>query len=195
MSSSSAAGDTGSDCWAPPTATAPKSVTQFEVMPMPPEQENKPWSGLLADQAAYLVQPTTKAWCASSPSPPKRIRRRKGKVKSPTTVQVEFKDGKLSEVPRHGKGLACGSGAAGHGLCEPRRHRAQKPLASTRMRGGNAKGQHRFHRRLCHQRVQGVRCRRHPPWPVAGHYWAIREGRQAARAVDEFLMGASELPR
>ena len=25
--------------------------------------------------------------------------------------------------------------------------------------------------------------------------WAIREGRQAARAVDEFLMGASELPR
>jgi glutamate synthase (NADPH/NADH) small chain len=25
--------------------------------------------------------------------------------------------------------------------------------------------------------------------------WAIREGRQCARAVDEFLMGASELPR
>ena len=59
---------------------------------------------------------------------------------------------------------------------------------------GNAKAHDRFRRRLRDQRAKVFAAgdmRRGQSLVV----WAIREGRQAARAVDEFLMGFSDLPR
>ena len=50
-------GDTGSDCVGTSNRHGAKSVIQFELMPMPPEQENKELTAVLAVQAAYLVQP------------------------------------------------------------------------------------------------------------------------------------------
>ena len=51
-------GDTGSDCVGTSNRHGAASVTQFELMPQPPEQENKPLDlALLADQAAHQFQP------------------------------------------------------------------------------------------------------------------------------------------
>jgi glutamate synthase (NADPH/NADH) small chain len=64
-------GDTGSDCVGTSNRHGAASVTQFEVMPMPPEQENKPWSGPTGRSSCAPAPATTKAASASSPSPPR----------------------------------------------------------------------------------------------------------------------------
>jgi glutamate synthase (NADPH/NADH) small chain len=103
-------------------------------------------------------------------------------------VQVEFKDGKMVEVPGTERNQGR-SGAAGHGLCEPGGHRARS-LWRRQGRARQRQGQHRLH---------GGYATSVPKVFAAGDIrrgqslvvWAIREGRQAARAVDEFLMGAA----
>jgi glutamate synthase (NADPH/NADH) small chain len=92
-------GDTGSDCVGTSNRHGAKSVTQFEVMPMPPEQENKPlvwpyWPIKLRTSSSH-DEGVVREFAIST----KEFGGEKGKVKSLTTVQVEFKDGKLSEVP------------------------------------------------------------------------------------------------
>jgi glutamate synthase (NADPH/NADH) small chain len=117
----------------------------------------------------------------------------KGKVKGLKTVQVEFKDGKLVEVPGTEKDLQGRPGAAGHGLCQPGGHRA----GALWRREGRPR-QRQGHHRLC----AGGYATNVPKVFAAGDMrrgqslvvWAIREGRQAARAVDEFLMGYSKRP-
>ena len=65
-------GDTGSDCVGTSNRHGAKSVTQFELMPQPPEQENKPltWPYWPTKLRTSLVA-TRKAASASSPSPPR----------------------------------------------------------------------------------------------------------------------------
>jgi glutamate synthase (NADPH/NADH) small chain len=75
-----------------------KSVTQFEVMPMPPEQENKPlvwpyWPIKLRTSSSHDEGVVREFAISTKEFGGERARSR------PATVQVEFKDGKLSEVP------------------------------------------------------------------------------------------------
>ena len=69
-------GDTGSDCVGTSNRQGAKQVIQLELMPMPPEQENKPSVAVLAAEAAPPAA-TRKAASGSSPSPPRSSSARK----------------------------------------------------------------------------------------------------------------------
>ncbi|MFG5779044.1 glutamate synthase subunit beta [Comamonas sp. J-3] len=186
-------GDTGSDCVGTSNRHGAKSVTQFEVMPMPPEQENKPlvwpyWPIKLRTSSSH-EEGAVREFAIST----KSFNGEKGKVKSLTTVQVEFKDGKLTEVKGTEKEwpadmvlLAMGfvnpvaSVLDAFGVDKDARGNAK---ATTEFTGGYATNVEKVFAAGDMRRGQSL------------VVWAIREGRQAARSVDEFLMGTSDLPR
>ncbi len=186
-------GDTGSDCVGTSNRHGAASVTQFEVMPRPPEEENRPltwpyWPIRLRTSSSH-EEGCERAFAIST----KAFTGEKGKVTGLTTVQVEFKDGKLMEVPgteQHWKAdlvlLAMGfvnpvaDVLQSFGVEKDNRGNVR---ASTDMAGGYATS------------VPGVFAAGDMRRGQSLVVWAIREGRQCARAVDEFLMGASNLPR
>ena len=186
-------GDTGSDCVGTSNRHGAASVTQFEVMPRPPEQENKPmvwpyWPLKLRTSSSH-DEGCVREFAIST----KEFTGDKGKVKGLTTVQVEFKDGKLLEIAGTEKHypadlvlLAMGfvSPVAAvldaFGITPDARGNAR---ASTEENGGYATNLPKVFAAGDIRRGQSL------------VVWAIREGRQAARAIDTFLMGCSSLPR
>lgn len=186
-------GDTGSDCVGTSNRHGAASVTQFEVMPMPPEQENKPlvwpyWPLKLRTSSSH-EEGCVREFAVST----KEFVGKDGKVTGLKTVHVEFKDGKFVEIPGTEKEyradlvlLAMGfvSPVAtildGFGVAKDARGNAK---ASTDFAGGYATSVAKVFAAGDVRRGQSL------------VVWAIREGRQAARAVDEFLMGSSDLPR
>lgn len=186
-------GDTGSDCVGTSNRHGAASVTQFEVMPMPPEQENKPlvwpyWPLKLRTSSSH-EEGCVREFAIST----KEFVGKNGKVTALKTVHVEFKDGKFVEVPGTEKEykadlvlLAMGfvspvaSILEGFGVDKDARGNAK---ASTDFAGGYATNVAKVFAAGDMRRGQSL------------VVWAIREGRQAARAVDEFLMGSSDLPR
>ncbi len=186
-------GDTGSDCVGTSNRHGAASVTQFEVMPMPPEMENKPlvwpyWPTKLRTSSSH-EEGCERTFSVST----KEFIGEKGKLKSLKTVNVEFKDGKFAEVPGSEKiypadlvFLAMGFTAPvspvleAFGIDKDARGNAK---ASTEFTGGYATNVPKVFAAGDMRRGQSL------------VVWAIREGRQAARAVDEFLMGCSDLPR
>ncbi len=186
-------GDTGSDCVGTSNRHGAVSVTQFEVMPMPPEMENKPlvwpyWPTKLRTSSSH-EEGCERTFSVST----KEFIGEKGKLKALKTVNVEFKDGKFAEVPGSEKTypadlvfLAMGFTAPvspvleAFGVDKDVRGNAK---ASTEFTGGYATNVPKVFAAGDMRRGQSL------------VVWAIREGRQAARSVDEFLMGCSNLPR
>jgi glutamate synthase (NADPH) small chain len=186
-------GDTGSDCVGTSNRHGAVSVTQFEVMPMPPEMENKPlvwpyWPTKLRTSSSH-EEGCERAFSVST----KEFIGEKGKLTALKTVNVEFKDGKFNEVPGSEKTypadlvfLAMGFTAPvspileAFGIDKDARGNAK---ATTDFIGGYATNVPKVFAAGDMRRGQSL------------VVWAIREGRQAARAVDEFLMGFSDLPR
>jgi glutamate synthase (NADPH/NADH) small chain len=117
----------------------------------------------------------------------------KGKVTGLKTVQVEFKDGKLVDVPGTEKVLKADLVLLAMGFVNPVAT-VLESFGIDKDARGNAKATTDF---------TGGYATNVPNVFAAGDIrrgqslvvWAIREGRQAARAVDEFLMGFSDLPR
>jgi glutamate synthase (NADPH) small chain len=186
-------GDTGSDCVGTSNRHGAASVTQFEVMPQPPEEENRPmtwpyWPLKLRTSSSH-EEGCVREFAVST----QQFTGAKGKVTGLKTVQVEFKDGKMQEVAGSEKTyvadlvlLAMGfvnpvaSILDGFGVDKDARGNAK---ASTHFTGGYATNVNKVFAAGDMRRGQSL------------VVWAIREGRQAARAVDEFLMGVSDLPR
>ncbi|MDR3451767.1 MAG: glutamate synthase subunit beta [Rhodoferax sp.] len=186
-------GDTGSDCVGTSNRHGAASVTQFELLPQPPVEENRPmtwpyWPVKLRTSSSHQegcereFAISTKAFVGD-----------KGKVTGLTTVRVEWKDGKMVEVPGSEQTLKAdlvllamgfvapvGSVLEGFGVEKDARGNAK---AGTEALGGYATN------------VPGVFAAGDMRRGQSLVVWAIREGRQAARSVDEFLMGFSELPR
>ena len=186
-------GDTGSDCVGTSNRHGAKSVTQFEVMPMPPEQENKPlvwpyWPIKLRTSSSH-EEGAVREFAIST----KSFNGDKGKVKSLTTVQVEFKDGKLTEVKGTEKEWPADMVLLAMGFTNPvatvldafgvDKDARGNAKATTDFSGGYATNVDKVFAAGDIRRGQSL------------VVWAIREGRQAARSVDEFLMGTSDLPR
>jgi glutamate synthase (NADPH/NADH) small chain len=186
-------GDTGSDCVGTSNRHGAASVTQFELMPEPPLEENRPmtwpyWPIKLRTSSSHEegcereFAISTKAFIGD-----------KGKVTGLKTVRVEWKDGKMQEVAGSEQLLKADLVLLAMGFVAPVSTvlKAFGVDADTR---GNAKASTDF---------TGGYATNVPKVFAAGDIrrgqslvvWAIREGRQAARAVDEFLMGASDLPR
>jgi len=191
-------GDTGSDCVGTSTRHGAVSVTQFEVMPEPPEKENKLmvwpyWPMKLRTSSSHdesaekgLLQRefaiSTKAFIGE-----------KGKLTGLKTVHVEFKDGKMVEVPGTEKEYKADMVLLAMGFTNPvatvldafgvDKDARGNAKASTDFTGGYATNVDKVFAAGDMRRGQSL------------VVWAIREGRQAARSVDEFLMGKSDLPR
>ena len=186
-------GDTGSDCVGTSNRHGAASVTQFELMPQPPVEENRPmtwpyWPVKLRTSSSH-EEGCEREFAIST----KQFIGEKGKVTGLTTVRVEWKDGKMVEVPGSEQTLKAdlvllamgftapvGSILGAFGVDQDARGNAK---ASTDFAGGYATNVAKVYAAGDMRRGQSL------------VVWAIREGRQAARAVDEFLMGYSDLPR
>jgi glutamate synthase (NADPH/NADH) small chain len=191
-------GDTGSDCVGTSTRHGAAGVVQFEVMPMPPEQENKPlvwpyWPLKLRTSSSHDESAEKGLLKREFAISTKEFVGENGKVTGVKTVRVEWKDGKMVEVAGTEEIIKADLVLLAMGFVNP---------VATILEGfgvekdarGNAKATTEF---------TGGYATNVPKVFAAGDIrrgqslvvWAIREGRQAARSVDEFLMGASDLPR
>ncbi len=191
-------GDTGSDCVGTSTRHGAASVTQFEVMPMPPEKENKAlvwpyWPLKLRTSSSHDESEEKGLLKREFAISTKEFIGEKGKLTGLKTVQVEFKDGKLVEVPGTEKEYKADLVLLAMGFVNPvatvldsfgvDKDARGNAKASTDFIGGYATNVPKVFAAGDMRRGQSL------------VVWAIREGRQAARAVDEFLMGTSDLPR
>jgi glutamate synthase (NADPH/NADH) small chain len=190
-------GDTGSDCVGTSNRHGAKSVTQFELMPMPPEQEDKPlvwpyWPIKLRTSSSH-EEGCEREFAIATKEFIGGEGKDKGKVKALKAVRVEWQGGKMVEVPGSEQIIPADLVLLAMGFVNPVASMLESfgvdkdargnAKATTDFTGGYATNVTKVFAAGDVRRGQSL------------VVWAIREGRQAARAVDEFLMGASDLPR
>ncbi|RTL38248.1 MAG: glutamate synthase subunit beta [Rhodocyclaceae bacterium] len=186
-------GDTGSDCVGTSNRHGAASVTQFEVMPEPPKEENRPltwpyWPIKLRTSSSH-EEGCSREFAVST----KEFIGENGKVKALKTVELEWKNGKPSEVPGSERELPADLVLFAMGFTNPVASLLEA-FGVDKDGRGNAKAT---------TDGDGCYATNVPKVFAAGDVrrgqslvvWAIREGRQAAREVDTFLMGSSVLPR
>ncbi|MEO9077711.1 MAG: glutamate synthase subunit beta [Rhodanobacter sp.] len=187
-------GDTGSDCVGTSNRHGAAAVTQFELMPQPPGQENKPlvwpyWPIRLRTSSSH-EEGCQRDWAVAT----KRFNDDgNGNVKSLTGVRLTWQQGSMQEVAGSEFEIQADLVLLAMGFVSPVQH-VLAAFGVEKDARGNAKAT-----------VDGAGCYRTSVDKVfaAGDMrrgqslvvWAIREGRQCAHAVDEFLMGSSTLPR
>jgi glutamate synthase (NADPH) small chain len=186
-------GDTGSDCVGTSNRHGAASVTQFELLPKPPVQENKPltwpyWPNKLRTSSSH-DEGCKRDWSIAT----KEFIGENGKLKALKAVRLEWQDGKPTEIPGSEFIVPCDLVFLAMGFTQPVASMLDG-FGVTKDQRGNASAS-----------TDGAGCYATNVTKVfaAGDVrrgqslvvWAIREGRQCARAVDEFLMGSSLLPR
>ena len=184
-------GDTGSDCVGTSNRQGAASVTQLEIMPKPPEQEDKAltwpdWPVKLRTSSSH-EEGVERDWAVLT----KRVVEENGDVAGLECVRVEWQDGRMVEVPGSEFTLKADLILLAMGFTGPKR-RGLLDRAGVELDGrGNVKADTD---RYATSEPTVYACgdmRRGQSLVV----WAVREGRQCARAVDGALMGVSELPR
>jgi glutamate synthase (NADPH/NADH) small chain len=186
-------GDTGSDCVGTSNRHGAASVTQFELLPQPPEQENKPlvwpyWPIKLRTSSSH-EEGCARDWSVAT----KRFEGRDGKVEKLIGARLEWKDGRMSEVPGTEFEVKADLVLLAMGFVSPA-STVLEAFGVEKDARGNARapteGEGSYKTSVDKVFAAGD-MRRGQSLVV----WAIREGRQAARAVDEFLTGSTDLPR
>ena len=185
-------GDTGSDCVGTSNRHGAKSITNFELLSMPADVERNPvwpyWPTRLRTSSSH-EEGVTRDWSIAT----KAFLGENGRVKALRAVRLEWQDGKPVEIPGSEFEMPADLVLLAMGFVAP--------YASILEAFGVAKDA----RGNAQAATDGAGCYATsvPKIFAAGDMrrgqslvvWAIREGRQCARAVDEFLMGSSELPR
>jgi glutamate synthase (NADPH) small chain len=186
-------GDTGSDCVGTSNRQGARSVTQFELMPMPPDHENKPlvwpyWPTKLRTSSSHEEGCEREFAIAT-----KEFIGEGGKLTALKAVRVEWQGGKMVEVPGTEQIIPAQLVLLAMGFVSPlaslldafgvERDARGNARATTEAAGGYATSVPKVFAAGDVRRGQSL------------VVWAIREGRQAAHAVDAMLMGSSELPR
>jgi len=184
-------GDTGSDCVGTSNRQGALSVTQLEILPMPPEKEDKglvwpDWPIKLRVSTSQQEGCTTE-WAAMTT----RFVGESGKLKGLEAIRVEWKDGKPVPAPGSEFKLECELVLLAMGFTGPRRAGLLEQAGVDFDARGNVKANVVDYKSSTPRVFACGDMRRGQSLVV----WAIREGRQCARAVDEFLMGSSTLPR
>ncbi|HSW82508.1 MAG TPA: glutamate synthase subunit beta, partial [Usitatibacter sp.] len=192
-------GDTGSDCIGTSIRQSAASVVNFELMPQPPDQEDKPltwpyWPLKLRTSSSH-EEGAERDFAVAT----KRFEGGNGKVESLTACHVEWvKDEKgamaMKEVPGTEFTIPAQLVLLAMGYVHPVHEGMIDELGVAKDPRGNVKAT---------TDGPGSYATSVPKVFAAGDtrrgqslvVWAIREGRQCAREVDGFLMGASELPR
>ena len=186
-------GDTGSDCVGTSNRHGAASVTQFELMPQPPEEEDKPltwpyWPTKLRTSSSHEEGCDREFAIAT-----KEIIGSKGKVTAVKTVRVQLQGGKFVEVPGTEQEHKADLVLLAMGFTAP---------VGTVLDAFGVQKDNRGNARAGTEDGTGYKTNVDKVF-AAGDMrrgqslvvWAIREGRQAAREVDAYLMGRSSLPR
>ncbi|MFZ5913952.1 MAG: glutamate synthase subunit beta [Pseudomonadota bacterium] len=181
-------GDTGSDCIGTSLRQGAKSVTQLEIMPKPPEKENKPvvwpdWPNKMRTSSSQ-EEGCARDWSVST----KRIIGENGKAVRIECIRL---DDKMKEIPGTEFELPADLILLAMGFLHPVHEGMIKDLGVSLDGRGNVQANVRDYKTSMDKVFAAGDMRRGQSLVV----WAIREGRQAARAVDEYLMGSSTLPR
>ena len=189
-------GDTGSDCVGTSNRHGAASVTQFEIMPQPPVKENKllvwpDWPLKLRTSSSHQ-EGCERDWAVQT----KRAIGNDGKISALECVRVEWKLGdggkmNLVEVPGSEFTLKADLVFLAMGFVGPRKAGLVEQSGVELDARGNVKAPVTNYQTSKGKVFACGDMRRGQSLVV----WAIREGRQCARGVDEFLMGSSELPR
>jgi len=186
-------GDTGSDCVGTSNRHGAKSVTQFELLPQPPEVEDRPltwpyWPIKLRTSSSHEEGCEREFAIAT-----KEFIGEKGKLTGVKTVRLQWQGGKMIEVEGSEQILKADLALLAMGFVAPVAT-VLDAFGIDKDARGNGKaatdGANAYKTNVDKVFAAGD-MRRGQSLVV----WAIREGRQAARAVDEYLMGASTLPR
>jgi glutamate synthase (NADPH/NADH) small chain len=185
-------GDTGSDCVGTSNRQGAKSVSQFELLPMPPDVERNPvwpyWPTRLRTSSSH-EEGVQRDWSVAT----KEFVGTNGRVRALKAVRLEWQDGKPHEVAGSDFEMPAELVLLAMGFVSPLQSLLEE-FGVQRDARGNARAP---------TDGPGAYVTSVPKVFAAGDMrrgqslvvWAIREGRQCARAVDEFLMGFSELPR
>lgn len=184
-------GDTGSDCVGTSNRQGAASVTQLEIMPKPPEHEDKAltwpdWPVKLRTSSSH-EEGVERDWAVMT----KRVVEEGGDVAGLECVRIEWVDGKIQEIEGSEFTLKADLILLAMGFTGPKR-RGLLDRAGVELDGrGNVAADTQWYLTSEPNVFACGDMRRGQSLVV----WAIREGRQCARAVDEALMGVSELPR
>ena len=184
-------GDTGSDCVGTSNRQGAASIVQFELLAQPPEHENKPlvwpyWPMKLRTSTSH-EEGWQRDWAVQT----KAFEGEGGKVKALSACRVDWKDGKLYDVPGSEFALKADLVLLAMGYLHPVHEGMLDELGVKYDARGNVAADTESYQTSVPKVFAAGDTRRGQSLIV----WAIREGRQCARAVDEFLVGSSELPR
>jgi glutamate synthase (NADPH/NADH) small chain len=188
-------GDTGSDCIGTSNRHGAASVTQLEILPRPPEKENKAvtwpnWPNKLRTSSSH-EEGCQRIWSVDTVS----LEGEGGQVQQINCVKVEWKQegGRwvMSKVPGSEFSLKADLVLLAMGFVHPVHEGMLKELTVDFDERRNVKANTEDYRSSIDKVFAAGDMRRGQSLVV----WAIREGRQCARAVDEHLMGSTELPR
>ncbi|MGF7153939.1 glutamate synthase subunit beta [Novosphingobium gossypii] len=183
-------GDTGSDCVGTSNRQGAASVTQLEIMPRPPEKENKamswPFWPLKLRTSSSHEEGADRDWAVLT----KRVIG-DNDVKGLECVRVEWVGGKMQEIPGSEFTLEADLIFLAMGFVGPRKAGMLDQSGVELDARGNVKA-NVFEYRTSDEQIWSCGDMRRGQSLVV---WAIREGRQCARSVDEALMGVSDLPR
>ncbi|HSG65049.1 MAG TPA: FAD-dependent oxidoreductase, partial [Gammaproteobacteria bacterium] len=172
------------------------SVTQFELLPMPPELDRNPvwpyWPSRLRTSSSH-EEGCSRDWSIATKAFIAGTGEQSGRVVGLKAVRLEWKDGRMVEIAGSEFTLPADLVLLAMGFVSPwqsfleafgvRRDERGNALATTDEAGGYATSVAKVFAAGDLRRGQSL------------VVWAIREGRQCARAVDEFLTGSSILPR
>jgi glutamate synthase (NADPH/NADH) small chain len=184
-------GDTGSDCVGTSNRQGAASIMQFELLAQPPEHENKPlvwpyWPMKLRTSSSH-EEGCQRDWAVQT----KAFKGEGGTVKALSACRVDWKDGKLHDVPGSEFELKADLVLFAMGYLHPVHEGMLDELGVKYDARGNVAADTEIYQTSVPKVFAAGDTRRGQSLIV----WAIREGRQCARAVDEFLVGSSELPR
>jgi glutamate synthase (NADPH) small chain len=189
-------GDTGSDCIGTANRQGAASITQLEILPQPPEKENKaltwPDWPLKMRTSSSQEEGCDRDWAVLT----KRAVGTKGKIEALECTRVEWvKDSsgrfQMKEMEGSSFPLKADLVLLAMGFVGPRKRGLLDQAAVELDVRGNIKANVVNYQTSVEKIFSCGDMRRGQSLVV----WAIREGRQAARGVDQFLMGTSDLPR
>lgn len=183
-------GDTGSDCVGTSNRQGAASVTQIEIMPKPPQREDKAmvwpdWPLRLRTSSSH-EEGCERDWAISA----KRVLGENGQVTGLECVRLDWSNGRMEEIPGSEFVLKADLIFLAMGFVGPRRAGLIDQSEVELDARGNVAANIADYKTNQDDVFACGDMRRGQSLVV----WAIREGRQCARAVDLHLMGATELP-
>lgn len=184
-------GDTGSDCVGTSNRHGATSVTQIELLSKPPlsRTEDNPWPlwPMILRTSSSHEEGCERNWAILSKE---FIGDEKGHVKALKTVEIEWKPGRrdFKEIEGTEKVIPCDLALLAIGFLHPQKEGLLDQLGVDLDKRGNVSASN------YQTSVAGVFSAGDMRRGQSLVVWAISEGREAARAVDTYLMGSSNLP-